>query len=280
MNSPRAHLSRPPTAILVVDDDLGTRGTFSWALRRAGFSVAAVGSGREALDLARSERFDLLLLDLQLPDLSGIAVARSLSSESKRTPFMLMSAFLNTQATVEAMKLGALNVLEKPIDIQCLVATVKSAVSESCERMESTVRTKNETNAGSAAEKWAKLVLNACSSASDLRTLQEWARFAALSVSSLSECCRLVGVPAHDARDFARVLRAVIRSDGEPWSPEVIFSVSDRRTLEHLLRRAGIETKGGIACLSVSEFLEKQQFIASDNAAYGVLRRLLLLRFG
>lgn len=280
-------------AVLVIDDDVGTCETFDWALRPAGFTVGTARSGAEGLAIARSRRFDFILIDLRLPDMLGIDVARALAVETPAAPFALVSAFLTTKATVDAMKLGAIEVLEKPVGVDDLLAVVRGAIGDPTARP-ATGDTGNAeprlhwgavvveppalTPPRSAAERWARHVLKACESGEDLRILADWARFAGVSYSTLCESCRLVGIRPHDARDFARVLRAVLKSAGDRCQLEILLDVRDRRTLINLLERAGLESGLPIGSTSVEQFLRVQRLVASDNEGLKVLRQLLVPR--
>lgn len=126
----------------------------------------------------------------------------------------------------------------------------------------------------SAAERWAMLVLQACRSDGDLKTLADWAVFVGVSYSSLCEACRLVDVRPRDARDLARVLRAIIGSARDRLDPGLLLDVRDRRTLRALLKKAGLqEEEGGVP---VGQFLNRQRFVAPHNVGLAVLRRLLV----
>src|SRR5262245_25308647 len=82
------------TTILNVDDNGGNRYVKSRVLRAAGFEVIEAGSGKDALSLASEQRPDLVLLDIRLPDISGIEVCRRLrsDSETQRIPIVHISA--------------------------------------------------------------------------------------------------------------------------------------------------------------------------------------------
>jgi CheY-like chemotaxis protein len=125
----------------------------------------------------------------------------------------------------------------------------------------------------SAAERWAMLVLQACRSDGDLKTLADWAVFVGVSYSSLCEACRLVDVRPRDARDLARVLRAIIGSAHDHLDPGLLLDVRDRRTLRALLKKAGLQEEG---CVPVGQFLNRQRFVAPHNLGLAVLRRLLV----
>jgi CheY-like chemotaxis protein len=79
--------------VLVVDDDLGTRETFDWALRSSGIRVRTSVSGRDAIRVSKTDCFDLLLVDLELGDMRGTDVIRAVRTEAACAPFVLMSAF-------------------------------------------------------------------------------------------------------------------------------------------------------------------------------------------
>jgi hypothetical protein len=117
----------------------------------------------------------------------------------------------------------------------------------------------------SAAERWAAHVLKACESDGDLRTIDEWASFVGLSRSSLCESCRVLGIRPHDARDFTRILRVVLKIPATHFRPEAFLDVRDRRTLKTLLLRAGLSVEPETRLVSVSQFVKGQRFISADN---------------
>jgi hypothetical protein len=126
---------------------------------------------------------------------------------------------------------------------------------------------------GSVAERWATCVVRAIDADKDPKTLTAWAHAIGVSRSALCECCRLVRVSAHDARDFARLVRVIYRS-GERWEPEAFLDLADTRTLKKLLVRGGLpESSTGTPTLQ--EFLERQQFVAPDSPGLLAFRHLL-----
>lgn len=128
------------------------------------------------------------------------------------------------------------------------------------------------TLAGSVAERWALMVLRVLDSSSDPKTLSLWARAVSTSRTGLCECCRLVHVAPHSARDFARVLRAISRS-GDVWQPEAAMDVADARTLRKLLERAGLVHARAVPTLD--EFFERQTWMPSTNPGLVALRKIL-----
>ena len=260
-----ARLSSP--AILIIDDDLGTRDLLSLALRRAGFAVRTASSGAEGLASARSGAFDLLLVDLRLPDMLGTEIVRRLRADARRMPFVLISGFLTIATTVEAMRLGAVHVMEKPVDIDNLLSVVRGAVTTATPRPASV-------HPRSAAQRWALHVLKMCESDGDLRTIEDWASFVGVSYTSLCESCRLLGIRPHDARDLSRMLRAVLKSATDRCRPEAVLDISDRRTLIGLLARAGL-AGAPPGTISAEEFLDRQRFVPPDNEGLHALRSMV-----
>src|SRR5262245_11083461 len=118
---------------LVADDDDGVRYTLTSTLEDAGVDVTAVADGQAALEKARSEHFHIVLSDLRMPKLDGIALLRTLAKEklvgqTEGTKFILITAHGSEKHAVEAIKLGAFDYFKKPFDTDELLAGVRRAV--------------------------------------------------------------------------------------------------------------------------------------------------------
>jgi DNA-binding response OmpR family regulator len=268
-----------PPAILIVDDDLGTRETFGAALNAAGYAVHVAASGAEALSCLRDLRFDAAVIDLRLPDRSGVDVARVLLEEDRTCPFIVISGFLTTVETVEVMRLGAYDVIDKPVAIADLCTALTGALETARASRRAAVRAAAgaghpfQATSHSSAERWASVVLKACDADSDPKTLNEWARVAGLSYTSLRELCRMLDIRAHDARDLARMLRAVVKARQHHCSPKVFLDAGDERTIRLLFHRAGLEfSQPGIA---VDDWLRRQRFVSFEHQAIQRLRTML-----
>ena len=112
--------------ILVVEDRESLRRMLEHALRDEGYAVKAAESGESAAAMLESSEFDLVLTDLMLPNMSGIDVLK-LSREMQPTaPVVVLTAFGTVDTAVEAMKLGAADFLEKPVEIEDLYQLVGS----------------------------------------------------------------------------------------------------------------------------------------------------------
>ena len=112
--------------VLLVDDDATLRRTLAIALRAEGHEVLVVADGRSALQAAREDAPDLLVLDLGLPDLSGVEVLRRLRAWS-RLPVVVLSARDGSRDVVEALDLGADDYVTKPFSTEELFARIRAA---------------------------------------------------------------------------------------------------------------------------------------------------------
>lgn len=122
--------------ILIVDDERNIRRTVECALRDAGFCTGSAATGEEALACLEAEDFALVLLDLRLPGLSGIDVLRRLRAASKDVPVIVITAYGTVETAVEAMRLGATDVVEKPFTPERLREAVKQAIERPSEPAE------------------------------------------------------------------------------------------------------------------------------------------------
>jgi len=113
--------------ILVVDDDKKTVGTIKLYLENAGFDVCAAYDGRQALDQARANPPDLMVLDLMLPRVSGLEICRALRNESE-VPVIMLTARTTEDDKLRGLGLGADDYLTKPFSPRELVARVRTVL--------------------------------------------------------------------------------------------------------------------------------------------------------
>jgi two-component system, OmpR family, response regulator RegX3 len=111
--------------ILVVDDEAAIRETVGYALRSEGYEVSDAADGEEALEVARSNGFDVLILDLMLPKLSGVEVCRRLRAESD-VPILLLTAKDAEVDRVLGLEAGADDYVTKPFSMAELVSRVRA----------------------------------------------------------------------------------------------------------------------------------------------------------
>ncbi|MEO0205899.1 MAG: sigma-54 dependent transcriptional regulator [candidate division WOR-3 bacterium] len=116
--------------ILIVEDKTSFAEVLKVALEDAGFTAILAKTGREAIQNFKHEKFDLVLLDLRLPDIDGIDILRELKNIDTDAKFLIMTAFGTVERAVEAMKLGASDFLTKPFEIEQLILTVRKIIQE------------------------------------------------------------------------------------------------------------------------------------------------------
>jgi two-component system, OmpR family, KDP operon response regulator KdpE len=112
--------------VLLVDDDTTLRRTLGIGLRAEGHEVLMAADGRTALQALREDRPDIVVLDLGLPDLSGIEVLRQLRGWST-TPVVVLSARAESAEKVEVLDLGADDYVTKPFGMEELLARIRAA---------------------------------------------------------------------------------------------------------------------------------------------------------
>jgi DNA-binding response OmpR family regulator len=111
--------------ILIVEDEPALRDTLTYNLKKDGFTVESVGDGRAALESARRLRPDLIILDIMLPELDGLEVARILRKEMN-TPILMLTARDDEIDRVVGLEVGADDYLTKPFSMRELMARVKA----------------------------------------------------------------------------------------------------------------------------------------------------------
>ena len=115
--------------ILVVDDDISHCTILQALLRGWGYNVALANSGRQALAQVREQVFDLVLCDVRMAEMDGIATLKEIKALNPAIPVLIMTAYSSVETTVEALKTGALDYLIKPLDFDNLQATLEKALA-------------------------------------------------------------------------------------------------------------------------------------------------------
>src|SRR5579872_2248493 len=117
--------------ILLVEDDEAAARALEMTLTREGLSVVTAGLGEEGVDLGKVYDYDLILLDLNLPDMSGLEVLRSLRMAKVATPVLILSGTSGVEAKVKTLSGGADDYLTKPFHRDELVARIHAIVRRS-----------------------------------------------------------------------------------------------------------------------------------------------------
>ncbi len=116
-------------SVLVVDDEKNIRQTLAQALIPMGLHVETAVNGEEALQKVRDAEFDLMLLDLKMPGVDGMEVLRSLSDVRPEIRIIIITAYGTVKNAVEAIKLGAVDFIEKPFSPREIRELVNSVLA-------------------------------------------------------------------------------------------------------------------------------------------------------
>ena len=137
LESREAQAMDGPEKLLIVEDEEATRETWTEFFENAGYQVVQAGDGQEALEVARTERPSLVLLDLRLPKLDGYQVCQRLKGDplTSDTPIIMITAFLTGASdTVRGIEYGADDYLNKPVDLDVLAARVRMVLRRATHR--------------------------------------------------------------------------------------------------------------------------------------------------
>src|SRR5277367_2698702 len=115
-------------SVLVVDDEPGIRELVQVALKCHGCAVTTAATGNDALRLAESDRPDLIVLDVMLPDIDGFEVVRRLRAGGNEVPVIFLTARDTTSDTVTGLALGGDDYITKPFSVEALVARVRAVL--------------------------------------------------------------------------------------------------------------------------------------------------------
>jgi len=116
--------------VLVIDDEENILKTLSGILTSEGYEVVTAATGGDGIARASEQSFDCILLDVWLPDTDGLQVLRELKREDIIRPVVMMSGHSTITTAVEATKLGAYTFLEKPLDLERLLLTIRNALRQ------------------------------------------------------------------------------------------------------------------------------------------------------
>jgi DNA-binding NtrC family response regulator len=131
-----AELSRP-LDVLVVDDEAVYRDTLCKVLGRRGYRVGAAASGEEALKLVAQRRWDVMVLDLKMPGLDGLATLELVRRVSAATEVILLTGHGSVDAGISAMRGKAFDFLLKPTSVERLVGVIEAAAAKHRSKPES-----------------------------------------------------------------------------------------------------------------------------------------------
>ncbi len=114
--------------ILIIDDERGIRSSLKGILEDEGYSIKTANTGEDCLKLIEWQNFDLILLDIWLPEMDGIEVLKKIKTMDENPQVVMISGHGTVETAVKATKLGAYDFLEKPLSLEKVVLTVKNAL--------------------------------------------------------------------------------------------------------------------------------------------------------
>src|ERR1700686_1444425 len=119
-----------PFRILVVDDETAIREAIRMTLEYEGYRVEEARSGQDGIDKAMKTAYDAILLDIKMPVLDGIEVLENLKEQHVAAPVVMVSGHADIATAVECTKRGAFDFLEKPLNRDKLLLSVRNAVRQ------------------------------------------------------------------------------------------------------------------------------------------------------
>lgn len=120
-----------PKHILIVDDEPDLARLLAFNLACAGFETIQALNGRDALQSARTYKPDLVLLDVLLPDISGLDVCRALRADHslREVPVLLLTAHASPQTRLESLRMGVVDIITKPFSLKDLVPRIRQLLA-------------------------------------------------------------------------------------------------------------------------------------------------------
>jgi len=121
---------RTGTTVFLVDDDPAALDSLRWLMETRGFSVEAYCSASDYLDAYDPHKPGCLVLDVRMPEMDGLALQEKLVAIGERIPIIFVTAHGDVASSVQAMKAGAIDFLEKPVDDEVLLKLVQNALEK------------------------------------------------------------------------------------------------------------------------------------------------------
>jgi len=116
--------------VLLVDDEKEFLEVMSERMSARGMEVTTAGSAEKALSILEKKSFDAIIMDFQMPEMDGMEALKAIKVKNPELQIILLTGYATVEKTVEAMKVGATDFLEKPADIEALSNKIKKAKAE------------------------------------------------------------------------------------------------------------------------------------------------------
>jgi ActR/RegA family two-component response regulator len=255
--------------VLIVDQDQSQCRRLRDSVAPAGNRVMTAVSARHAVALGARFQPDAVLVALDLPDADGFRVLRSVRQSSPHSAVVMMTGCGTVRSAVEAMRLGAADYVEKPVDA-CYVLEMLGRLSQ--------VRNGRERSSGPepvqhAVDRWIEVVLKSAAAPTDPNTIERWGRAIGMSAGALRARCRAAHLSARSSLNFVRMLRLVTLYDGQrPVSD--LLNIVDTRTLIRFLQLGDRTQPPCVFPLSLGTFVNRQAWITNPPVLVEVRRAL------
>ena len=122
--------NRQNLSVLLVDDEQRITELLSYALRKQPYEIKRAQSGQQALDIMSEQEVDVLVTDIRMPEMDGLELIRRVRTEYPQTQVIIVSAHGDLDSAVEALKLGAVDFLQKPVDPKVLQLSLNSSAEK------------------------------------------------------------------------------------------------------------------------------------------------------
>ncbi len=116
--------------ILVVDDEDTLRTVLSQELKGEGYEVDTAADGQIAIDTLKNKQFELILLDIKMPNVNGFEVLKYIKQNHPKLKVIMLTGFADLKNAIESKKLGAEDFVSKPYDLVDLITTIERVLSE------------------------------------------------------------------------------------------------------------------------------------------------------
>jgi DNA-binding response OmpR family regulator len=242
--------------ILIIEGDESSSQTWARFFTLEGYITITAADGESALTAVAADRFDLIIADQQLGDLTVLDLLRRFRAADVRTPVVVVTGFGTIEAAVQAMRLGAIDYVQKPLDLAQMLHFVRTTLASGVDDM---------TAASSyATVRWADAVAKILAASRDVRTIEQWAHEIGAAPGTIRNWCRTAKLSARRSLLLGRLLRAVHKSGGRIWRPEELLDVTDVRTLNKLLSLGGLSRP--LRHVSIADVFAGQRLIDESGA--------------
>ena len=116
-----------PERVLLVDDEQDFLEALAERMRVRGLEVTTTTSTLDALNMAESESYDVIVMDLMMPEMEGLEALKTLKDQKPEIQIILLTGYATREIEAEALKLGAVDLIEKPADVGRLIEKIKEA---------------------------------------------------------------------------------------------------------------------------------------------------------